>query len=66
MLSLFDQDYANQIQKSTNLMVYTTIGMLGLLLLQGVILSCLYIKNFKLYIMEISSIFILISYKSII
>jgi len=65
-LARFNQDYTNDIQSSTNLLIYTAIGMLGVLVLLAVLLSWFYIKDFKHEIIEITSIFLLISYDSII
>lgn len=65
-MARFNQDYTNDIQSSTNLLIYTAIGMLGVLVLLAVLLSWFYIKDFKHEIIEITSIFLLISYDSII
>jgi hypothetical protein len=62
----FVQDYANQIQNSTNLLVYTTLVLLGVIFLTTTVFGYLYIQNFKLKMVEITSIFMLISYDSLV
>jgi hypothetical protein len=66
MRSKFAQDYANQIHNSTDLLVYTTLVLLGVIFLTTAVFGYFYIQNFKLKIVEITSIFTLISYDSLI
>lgn len=65
LLSLFEQDYNNQINNSKTSLVYTALAMLALLFLLAACFNCIYIQTFKTEIIEITSIFLLVSYKTI-
>jgi hypothetical protein len=64
LLSLFLEDYSNSIRQSSDLLIYSSLGLLAVGI-GYVFLFWSYIRGFMHEIIEITAIFLFISYESI-
>lgn len=64
-LSLYASDFTILVQQSTNILIYASLGIVVAIGFVGVLLERQYISMIKKEILEIKSLFLLISYESI-